>query len=111
MKSGLAAIDVSITDQQHLDDALQFAFGSSDDQKHMDIELLCSGEYGLPRFYDTIVAPVLDQEDRSSEHYDGHIEVLRACCTVLAMKMRNFSKVSPMARSTKVPAHFLGPGL
>jgi hypothetical protein len=100
MKLGLAAIDVSITDQQHLDDVLQFAFGSSNDQKHMNIELLLSGEYGLPCFYDTIVALILDQEDRSSEHYDGHIEILQACCNALAMKMRNFLKVSPMACST-----------
>jgi hypothetical protein len=99
MKSGLASIDVIVTDQQRLHDALRSAFGSSNDQKHMNIELLCSGEYGLPRFYDTIVAPVLDREDRSSENYDGHIEVLRACCNALAMKMRNFSKVSPMACS------------
>ena len=63
----------------------------------MNIDLLCSGEYGLPRFYDTIVAPDLDREDMSSDHYYGHIEVLRACCNALAMKMRNFSKVSPMA--------------
>lgn len=76
MELGLAAIDISITDQQHLDDALRFAFRSSHNQKHMNIELLRSGEYGVPRFHDTIVAPILDQEDRSSEHYDRHIEVL-----------------------------------
>lgn len=73
--------------------ALQTAFGSYNEQRSMDSALLRSGEYGLPRFYSTIVAPVLDTEDNSHANYSYHFDILQACCIALTKKLDNDSKV------------------
>jgi hypothetical protein len=91
--SGLDSFYIPSATKAHLTFALGRAFGSSVDQKNMDISLLRSGNHGLPRFYDSIVCWVLDEEDTSTPLYADHISVLKACCEALAAKMRNFSKV------------------
>jgi hypothetical protein len=72
---------------------LQTAFGSAIEQRSMIGSALLSGEYGLPRFYSKIVAPILDHEDHTHQNYGYHFLVMQECCIALAKKLDNDSKV------------------
>ncbi|KIM85867.1 hypothetical protein PILCRDRAFT_86634 [Piloderma croceum F 1598] len=54
---------------------------------------LLSGDYGLPCFYSQIVAPILDCKDHTHQNYHYHFDVMQECCTALAKKLDNDSKI------------------
>jgi hypothetical protein len=74
--------------------ALTKAFGSNNESKNMQIDLMNTGEYSLPQFYETIVAPVLDEQVQSSANYTECIQILKVYCITMTCKMCNYSKVS-----------------
>jgi hypothetical protein len=63
---------------------------------------LLSGDYGLPRFYSQIVAPILDCEDHTHQNYHYHFDVMQECCTALAKKLDNNSKVRLSTNHVKI---------
>jgi hypothetical protein len=82
------------TSKGGLTDAFGVAFGSVIEQKRLNKFALSSGEYGLPKFYKTIVAPVLDVEDHTSLNYAYHFDIMQSMCILLTKKLDNDAKVS-----------------
>jgi len=67
---------------------LQTAFGSAGGDSTDDItRFMLSGEFGLPRFFSNIVAPILDEMALDDEHYRSHIASVRTICETLTKKM------------------------
>ncbi|KAF9004170.1 hypothetical protein BDZ89DRAFT_1145725 [Hymenopellis radicata] len=70
----------------------EFILGDSKDPKHMNVDLLVAGEFGLDGFLTNVVQDFLDTVDISDTLYKGSFRVLDQVCQALARKIRNFAK-------------------
>ncbi|KAF8904025.1 hypothetical protein CPB85DRAFT_1438068 [Mucidula mucida] len=72
----------------------QFEFILSDlkDPKHMNVNVLVAGEFGLDGFLTNVEQDFLDTVDISDTLYKGSFRVLDQVCQALARKIRNFTK-------------------
>lgn len=69
-------------------------FGHASNPKHMKMDLiLTSGEYGIWRFYNLVVAPVLDDFDTENKDYKEFLNVFKVACSAIARKIRNYFRV------------------
>ncbi|KAJ6554737.1 hypothetical protein B0H19DRAFT_1072094 [Mycena capillaripes] len=84
-------IDLKWDSPFSLTTSLASAFGDASDPRKMLSEIVCQGEFGLEYFYSRIVAPFLDEVERTE--YQEISNILCKCCLALARKVSNRLKV------------------
>ncbi|KAJ6581714.1 hypothetical protein B0H19DRAFT_516404 [Mycena capillaripes] len=80
-------IDLKWDSPFSLTTSLASAFGDASDPRKMLSEIVCQGEFGLEYFYSRIVAPFLDEVERTE--YQEISNILCKCCLALARKILN----------------------
>ncbi|KAF8182197.1 hypothetical protein K438DRAFT_1975733 [Mycena galopus ATCC 62051] len=92
MLKRLNLIDLELDSESSLRLCLAEAFGSANDPRQMNHEVVVGGKYGLPQFYATVVEPLLDSLSLDRPDYDAIYALVNDCCRALGRKCVNHLK-------------------
>lgn len=95
IKSSLE-IDVQCATPTLLSLSLRNAFGDDGtDPTAIQQDYLLSGEFGLNKFFATIVAPVIDQMAVTDDYYAAHLHAVKVICHALTLRLERRDQPKP----------------